>query len=294
LIKKDAYLSLFLFAAGASGFVLLMKSDLGLSRDWDLYAMYLFPSVVLAVLFVLKSSAAGNVLRNSLIIFSITWIHTSAWISINASREQSLKYFESLPNDFLWSKNAMAHAMDELESYYREKRDANRSLYYALKYLKYDPDNVRIVENIGIIYMYAFNDISNARIWFQKAAALNSTRWLVYSNLASISMKQQDYQDAIPLLEKSIALNPKSIEPRLDLAYILDQRLGRKREAYIAYKEILRIDPNNLAALQNAGIIGYQVKDFGPAKLFLQRYLMLSHDNSKDKKVQKLLDAFPK
>jgi hypothetical protein len=87
LLKKDTYFFLSLCALGTFFFVLCMKSDLGLSRDWDLYTLFLFPSLIVTVLFVLKSSSADRIMRNSLIIFAITSIHTTAWVSINASQE---------------------------------------------------------------------------------------------------------------------------------------------------------------------------------------------------------------
>jgi Tfp pilus assembly protein PilF len=293
LFGKDFNLFLFLCAVGTFSFVLCMKSDLGLSRDWDLYALFLYPSLIITVLFVLKTSAADCIMRNSFMILAITLIHTIAWISINASQGLSLNYFATLPNDVLWSQNDMARAMDELESYYTMKRDPNKALEYGLRSLHYNPYNVRILENVGIVYWYAFKDTNNAQIWLEKAVSANSKKWLIYSNLASIRLKQQDYQSAMPLLEKSIRLNPLSIEPKLNMAYLLSEGRGNKRAGYEIYQEILKIEPNNTLALRNAGILGYQLKDFARAKVYLQRYLTLMPYNPEWKKIRNLLKTLP-
>jgi tetratricopeptide (TPR) repeat protein len=184
----------------------------------------------------------------------------------------------------------MAHAMGELESYYRLKGDNNQALEYGLRYLKYNPYNVRIIENLSIIYWYNLKDTSNTQIWLEKAASLNSNKWYIYNNLALIRLMHQEYQSAMPLLEKSIRLNPFSIEPRLNMVYLLSEKTGRIREGYEIYKEILKIDPNNTVALRNAGILGYKLRDFAPAKVYLQHCLTLMPYDPECKKFLNLLN----
>jgi tetratricopeptide (TPR) repeat protein len=103
----------------------------------------------------------------------------------------------------------------------------------------------------------------------------------------------QDYESAMPLLEKSIQLNPHSVESKFNMAYLLSEVIGKKREGYEIYQEILKIDPNNTLALRNAGILSYKLKDFARTKVYLGRYLTLVPYDSERIRFLNLLKKLP-
>jgi Tfp pilus assembly protein PilF len=288
-IRSDKSIFFALSSIAALLFVVGMKSDLGMSRDWDLFTLYLFPTVIASVIFVLKSSLPEHLLRQAMIIFGITLLHSAAWIAINTTHDISLQYITTLNNDVLWSKKANAHTMDELGSYFQQRGAYNRSLQFNLKYLEYDPANLRMIENVASTYFYVFSDDTKAQQWCEKAVNAGSKDWRIYNNLAEIKMKQQDYSSAMNLLKICISLNPQSTMPKLNLAFIIGTVKGKMEEASLLYEEVLQKEPENANALLNAGYLSYKLTSYEKTKLYLGRYLAILPNSPDSKNIQSLL-----
>jgi tetratricopeptide (TPR) repeat protein len=67
---------------------------------------------------------------------------------------------------------------------------------------------------------------------------------------AHVALKQ--FQEAYRSLEQAIALDPGSVQTRMQLGYVLAQ-LGRHDEAIAQYREVLRQEPANVQTLKYLG-----------------------------------------
>lgn len=289
IFSCDKYVFLCWASIGTFLFVPLMKSDLGLSRDWDLYALFLFPSIILILLAVVKLSTPAQSKQNVTILILVTFIQSMTWVYVNSTKDLSLNYFNTLPNEQLWSKKAIAHTMDELGSYYDKMGNHRESLNYNLKYLQYDSTNIRIIENVASTYYYWFFDLKNAESWYRKAIEYQSKAWEVYNNLAEIGIREHNYLSALELLDKSIQYNPQSPLPKLNKAFILASVNNQKQEALAIYDDILKTNPDNTNALLNAGYLSYQMKGYSNTKKYLGRYVTLAPRDPETPKIQELL-----
>lgn len=73
-----------------------------------------------------------------------------------------------------------------------------------------------------------------------------------YASLASIYVDQKQYDKALPLLNKAIALNPKQFKAHNNRGILLKEK-GRLLEAIDDFDVGLMLDPGNVEALNNRG-----------------------------------------
>lgn len=64
-----------------------------------------------------------------------------------------------------------------------------------------------------------------------------------------------NYEQALSLLDKVVSLCPSHMGARSNRGYILSVKLGRQREAELAYRESLKVDPDHLESLLGLGCV---------------------------------------
>ena len=95
-------------------------------------------------------------------------------------------------------------------------------------------------------------------------------------NLFGLCATQKgDVQGAETLFRKSIALDPRFADPRINLAVNLIQR-GRKDEALKQFQQVITIVPDNVTALYNLGSIELASHSLPQAVMHLNRAAMLA------------------
>lgn len=75
--------------------------------------------------------------------------------------------------------------------------------------LSLDPSNVEIMNDLGVV-LAATENHAEAKDLFMRATALNDKYLPAYNNLGSLLVTMRDYGHAIPILEYSLALQPKN------------------------------------------------------------------------------------
>jgi len=221
LWKDQAMFFIMLSAVCTIVFGFLVKSDLGLSRDWDLFSLFIVPSILLVIIWILRIEGSMVQKNVFLIILLTTLAHTGTWIYINSDKETSFQYFRSLPNDGLWSKKANANAHSELARFYEQTQNYEASLFEYQTYLKYDPTNSRIWENLGGTYLYVFKDSAHAQKAYEKCVEYGRKSEVVFANLGEIYMKQQRYDSALVMLDRTLELNPDDAAAKNNKSFIL-------------------------------------------------------------------------
>lgn len=208
-------------------FGFIAKSELGLSRDWDLFSLFLIPSILFIIIAILSIADLVEQKHLFIIIILTTFAHTGSWIYINSDKEKAFEYFKSLPNEELWSKKSNANAHSELARYYEQLQNYDRSLYHYQEYVKYDPTNSRIWENIGGTYFYVLKDSLNAQKAYEKCVEYGRNSWVVFANLGEIYLKQNRLDSALVLMDRSLMVNPNNDDAKKNRSLILE-RMARK------------------------------------------------------------------
>ncbi len=208
-------------------FGFIAKSELGLSRDWDLFSLFLIPAILFIIIAILKTEDVTTQKNIFIIIILTTFAHTGTWIFINSNKEKAFEYFKSLPNEELWSKKSNANAHSELARYYEQLQNYDRSLFHYQEYVKYDPTNSRIWENIGGTYFYVLKDTANAKKAYEKCVEYGRNSWVVFANLGEIYLRQNRLDSALELVNHSLMLNPNNDDAKKNRSLILE-RMARK------------------------------------------------------------------
>jgi tetratricopeptide (TPR) repeat protein len=210
LWKDQTVLFFILTGACAIVFGFLVKSDLGLSRDWDIFSLFIIPAILFIIIWILRIGESSIQKQVFLIIIMTTLAHTGTWIYVNSDHEKSFHYFRSLPNNQLWSKKANANAHSELARFYEQSRNYEASLFEYQEYIRYDSKNLRIWENMGGTYFYIFKDSVNAQKAYEKCVEGGRKSWIVFANLGEIYLSQNRLDSALNLLNRSLELNPNN------------------------------------------------------------------------------------
>jgi tetratricopeptide (TPR) repeat protein len=185
---------------------LVFNKNIGVSRDWDLFAAIAIPLALLTAVLLVDRFYKRTAMFACL-TFGIICIHTAPWIALNADRERSEKRFADLVERNLWSDYARGYGYSTLGIYYKQLGDMDRATRYLEATVDADPGNVR--------YLY---------------------------NLGTILSQQQRLKEAAEIYERVIERDPDYLEARNNLGVIYWKR-GEAYKAAFQFEEVLRINP---------------------------------------------------
>lgn len=96
-IEKGPEVELFLLLSviPVMGFWLIAKFDLGAARDWDVFAAWMFPLILLTSAIFLNSDVRDRIKIFGMVI-AIAALNSGFWISLNSSESMSIQRFRSL------------------------------------------------------------------------------------------------------------------------------------------------------------------------------------------------------
>ena len=248
--------SIFLLIASffAVLFMVIFKTDLGFSRDWDIFSLFAFPfTMTIGYLIVNKNEphleggvhlnqAGGLTFRIAITVILISLINTGTWIYLNSSEELSMKRAESLVETPYWSNHSRAILYDELNQYYFKKNDM-----------------LKAYDNIQKAYNFE-----------------NKDRY--YYSLGVISYKLKKIDSAI-LIFKELAKNKYKTEVDYMILGELYNSKGEFKEAAYSYSELVKLTPSNPTAYYNLGISYYNSKNVDSSMIYFNKMLRLSPDN---------------
>ena len=235
-------------------FMSIFRTDLGFSRDWDIFSLYAFPfTLAIGYLIINKNEprleggvqlqqVVGIPFKTAFTIILISMIHTFSWIYLNSNNDLSMKRAEIIVETPYWSNHSRAILYDELAQ-----------IYFA-----------------GNDIVKAFDATSNA-YYFEK-----KDRY--YYSLGVINYKLKRIDTAISIFQYLAKVNFKA-----DYAYsILGEMYGLKddfKSAAIAYSALLKITPNNPSAYYNLGVCYFNDKNLDSAMYYFHEMLRITPDN---------------
>ncbi len=103
--------------------------------------------------------------------------------------------------------------------------------------------------------------------------------WLLSLAVATVA-RNREWKDESRLYKSSLIRDPTNKLPHFYLAWHYSRAGDRERELD-AYREVLRIKPNHLSALNNLGVRMVERGDYGAAREFLARAYRLNPTRAK-------------
>lgn len=156
----------------------------------------------------------------------------------------------------------MSEALKKALDLYNE-RDYKGALEVFLEIEKDDPDDSRLLNNIGLCYAN-MGDYEKAHWYYGRAIALDSKQAQTYVNMADLLFKERKILEAIELLQNAVYELPEDVTTRHYLAriYMEDKRY---EEAISALDVVLDLSPKNPDAHWDLGMVYFELGDWHSA-----------------------------
>jgi tetratricopeptide (TPR) repeat protein len=136
---------------------------------------------------------------------------------------------------------------------YCQSGDLERAVEILLNTLEDEPENVRILNMLGVIYGQRA-DYDSAIRYFEKALSLDNGDVRMYNNLGNALCEKGRLDDAVANFQKAIELNPEFVDAYCDVANALHKK-GQLDEAVVYLQKALKLKPDLYEAYFNLGII---------------------------------------
>lgn len=139
-------------------------------------------------------------------------------------------------------------------------------------------------------HFMAAGDTPNAETALQKALAMDAENQAILVLAGEVWFRQQNYDKAIALFEKAVAINPS--DPRLyNWLGMCHRRLKQGAKALEHYKKALIMDPDDFNLHYNLGRVHYLLKDYANARKSYEEALRLHPDLAEAKEALGQLPA---
>lgn len=158
-----------------------------------------------------------------------------------------------------------------------------KPIEFYLDILKYEPDSVRINNNLGNEYFNRGNQTESEK-YYRKAISVEDIFPQPHFNLGGILESRGDTYGAIQEYKKSIEINPNFFYGYQNLVSIYGKQ-GDLANAWSYMEKLLELRPNDPRIQYNAGLIKWAVGDRKVAKSYLDRGLAIVGEDSETKKL---------
>lgn len=270
---RTTLIGLVLVAACGLGFVIVVNTDLGMSRDWDLLSTFCVGTVVAAG-FIWTKLEDIRFRRAGIMIVWVMFIHTATWISLNADTQRSYARFEILPDGRIWGRSAMTSAYEVLAVHSIELGDRREAVRYYEKFVSLDSLNPRIWGNIGDIYRH-FGEEDKELHAYETATRLGGKEADYFVNLGAIYMNQNRLDEAIAATRRALELRPNSAPANSNIGIMLIQKDRSFKEALPYFERAIAFDSSFSGAYFNAGLCYWYLGDVGKMRTYFEHYLTI-------------------
>ncbi|MCK5742297.1 MAG: hypothetical protein KAH48_08765, partial [Chlorobi bacterium] len=128
-------------------FIIIIKSDLGMARDWDLFALAAYPITIFSVTALIKIYDK-SVYRVALPLFVICLVHTAPWILLNSSGNLAVERAERLAESSHWTGHSKAILFDAVANEHYKNNQPGKALELSIKAYNNERDD-RFLFNIA-------------------------------------------------------------------------------------------------------------------------------------------------
>ncbi|WP_440676401.1 tetratricopeptide repeat protein [Candidatus Pelagibacter sp. HIMB1593] len=126
--------------------------------------------------------------------------------------------------------------------------------------LKYDPQNLHALNNLGNIYIQKKN-FSKGILFFEKCLKINENFFQAQINKGTCHQNLKQYSDALDSYKKTLEIKPDFIEAYFNIGNCL-LKLNKYEDAILNYDKILEKKPKNINAIFNKGLCFEKLEKF--------------------------------
>ncbi|MBX3043719.1 MAG: hypothetical protein KIT33_02585 [Candidatus Kapabacteria bacterium] len=236
-------------------FMLIFRADISFVRDWDLFSIVAYPSLLLMILLFSRN----NNYYGKYVIIVIGLLQTIPFIIINSNEKLSLERMMSISNISYLPDYAKSNNYDILRQYFKEgveivnpsdfklteltRFKIEKSLYYTELAYNYEK-NERYLYNMAL-YAYVLKNAESAKKYLRMLLESDyDNKHLAYALLSKIFIDEGNLTAAIDELKKIEEIFPDNETPKLDLAHLY-YNAGEPRNSYDYFKKAYSINPEN-------------------------------------------------
>jgi len=189
-------------------FVLFFRPELGMARDWDLFAITAIGpfAVWFAVLGRLQTFGAFRRIMEIALppVLVMTAVLTAAWVGINAHAARSVSRFEST---LAYDHTRAGYSYESLAAFYKEKKDVAAEIRALEKAVEASP-NPRYLFALGLGY-FEVGEREKAVSALERCLKMRPKYDNARQSLAQMLYSMRRYDDLVPLCRGGARLSPK-------------------------------------------------------------------------------------
>lgn len=222
-------------------FLVFFRPELGMARDWDLFAITAVGPCAVLFAFLGRFQAGGVVRRIMEIVtppvLVMTAVLVAAWVGINAHPSRSAARFESILS---YDHTSAGYGYEALASLYKENKDAAAEIR-ALEKAVEASRNPRYLFTLGLCYFHV-GEKEKAVSALERCLRMRPRHDRARQSLAQMLFFMQRYDDLRKLCKEGARLSPKEgFYPFLLGKTYLE--IGRVPDALAAFDDCRRLNP---------------------------------------------------
>lgn len=264
-----------LLAAAGVGpllFLLVANAEIGAFRDWDALAFVAVPLTLFAGVALSRNDKA----RSREVWLAATLValgHTALWIGVNADPDRALARFTERLQTSPTSRHARAYGWETLGHHRRAIGDP-RGAADAYTRAAESAANPRLWALAGDAW-HQTGDVSAAERSFARALEIDPEHARGLSGRAALIAEAGNWTRAIPLLERSVARDPRNVYGWWLLG-VGQREIGEPLRALASFRRALEAQPTYAVAWVELGRTELLLDRPGAARDALTRYLELA------------------
>jgi tetratricopeptide (TPR) repeat protein len=231
-------------------FNFIIYPDLGMARDWDLFAASGIGYTLLAIFLVAKLVDGKRFMESIGVILAGTALVSSIpWFLVNSSEGRSVDRFENL---LVVDRDRSAYGYEILSIFYREQEMENESIDALKNAIEVSPEIPRYYFNLGNLYQEK-KLFPKAITQYLQAIRIKPDYAEAHMNLGNVFTMQRRYDEAIKAYKNAIEFSPGFPAAHFNIAnayYYLGQYDLAQNHLTIAENLGLKIDPNFIEELK--------------------------------------------
>lgn len=282
-------------------FLLILDPKLGMSRDWDLFALSALGPLLFILLAMNKTRCATNKLYPAMIIIALATV--LPFFAVNLSYQPTIEYYNRLlDHEYPRSESGMVsllhhyrrigddRAGDSLnviirQTYARSQMEEkslalandgryDEALRIADSMHRADPYSSNSYNIRGMIYFFK-KDYPKAILEFEQALRLAPQAYRILVNLALTYHRQGQLDKMMSVLKRAQRLAPEY--NKLYEAFAMGFFTGEQYDSSLVYaRYLIESDPQNEGGYLIAGVSHYKFREFEQAEIYLEQYLLLN------------------
>jgi tetratricopeptide (TPR) repeat protein len=240
-------------------FVVMAKFDLGTATDWDAVAPYFFLLNLCAVIIFMEVHSIEKI-RILFLCIGFTFLHSMLWFTVNASENPTLVRTGLLDDERLLSHEGFFQHDFHLGGYYFSKSDAFSTIELWEGYFKRYPNDEKAFNKVVDILVQdgkvPIDKIVNLCESFFAANPrnINAKNKLVgsYVSFGNYQMTQKKFEDAKITYKKALDVNPDNIEAlnNMGVVYMDEDNLDSARHFFL---KVIHLDSTYVVSINNLG-----------------------------------------